>query len=62
MNELEKKLLSSSFSHIYIEKEAVNYPLAKRILEKFPNSNVIEVDIYKEIFSKGNQNFIIHLL
>ncbi|CAK7001068.1 SPL family radical SAM protein [Fusobacterium varium] len=59
MNELEKKLLSSSFSHIYIEKEAVNYPLAKRILEKFPNSNVIEVEIYKEIFSKGNQNFII---
>ncbi|MDU1910929.1 SPL family radical SAM protein [Fusobacterium sp.] len=58
MKELEKKLLNFSFSHIYIEKEAFDYPLTKKILEKFPNSSVIELKIYKEIFSKGNQNFI----
>ncbi|WP_462427633.1 spore photoproduct lyase family protein [Fusobacterium varium] len=59
MKESEKKLLNSSFSHIYIEKEAFDYPLTKKILEKFPNSNIVELEIYKEIFSKGNQNFII---
>ena len=58
MKELEKKLLNSSFSHIYVEKEAFGYPLTKKILEKFPNSKIIELDTYKEIFSKGNQNFI----
>ena len=58
MKELEKKLLNSSFSHIYVEKEAFGYPLTKKILEKFPNSKIIELDMYKEIFSKGNQNFI----
>lgn len=58
MKESEKKLLNSSFSHIYIEKEAFDYPLAKKILKKFPNSNIVELETYKEIFSKGNQNFI----
>ena len=58
MKELEKKLLNSNFSHIYVEKEAFGYSLTKKILEKFPNSKIIELDIYKEIFSKGNQNFI----
>ena len=58
MKELKKKLLNSSFSHIYIEKEAAKYPLRKKIVEKFSNSNIVEIETYKEIFSKGNQNFI----
>lgn len=58
MKKLEKKLLNSSFSHIYVEKEAFKYPLTDKILRKFPNCKTIELDTYKEIFSKGNQNFI----
>lgn len=51
------ELLTKSFSHIYIEKEAEHYPESKRILERFPNSQVIEIDSYKEVFSRNNQNF-----
>lgn len=50
-------LLNRSFSHIYIEKEAKQYIESQKILKRFPNSKVIEIDSYKEIFSKNNQNF-----
>lgn len=50
-------LLNKSFSHIYIEKEAKKYEESKKIIEKFPNSKLIEIEDYKEIFSRNNQNF-----
>ncbi len=50
-------LLNKSFSHIYIEKEAKKYQESKKILERFPNSQVIEIESYKEFFSRNNQNF-----
>lgn len=50
-------LLNRSFSHIYIEKEAKQYEESKKIIERFPNSQIVEIDDYKEIFSKNNQNF-----
>ena len=51
------ELLNKSFSHIYIEKEAKQYIESQKILKRFPNSKLIEIDSYKEIFSKNNQNF-----
>lgn len=51
------ELLNKAFSHIYIEKEAKNYKESKNILERFPHSKVIEIDNYKEVFSRNNQNF-----
>lgn len=56
---LENKLLNRAFSHIYIEEEAKNYEMTKRILEKFENSKKIYIDNYKEVFSRNNQNFIL---
>lgn len=50
-------LLNKSFSHIYVEKEAKKYDESKRIIEKFSNSQIVEIEDYKEIFSKSNQNF-----
>lgn len=50
-------LLNRSFSHIYIEKEAKQYEESKKIIERFPNFQIVEIDDYKEIFSKNNQNF-----
>jgi len=50
-------LLNRSFSHIYIEKEAKQYEESKKIIERFPNSQIVEIDDYKEIFSKNNQKF-----
>lgn len=52
-----KQLLNNSFSHIYIEKEAMKYTVTKEILKKLKNSKPIEINSYKEVFSKNNQNF-----
>lgn len=52
-------LLNKSFSHIYVEKEARTFKECNKILKKFSNSQIIEIDSYKEVFSKNNQNFIL---
>lgn len=58
MKILKKELLTHKFSHIYIEEEAINNENTKKILEKFPNSKIIKISNYKEVFSSNNQNFI----
>lgn len=41
---------------IYIEKQAIDYPQTKKILEKFKNSQVIYINNYKNIFDKNYTN------
>ncbi len=41
---------------LYIEKQAIDYPQTKKILEKFKNSNIIYIDNYKNIFDKDFYN------
>lgn len=64
---LDSKLTSSNnltesvckpFSHIYVERQALEYPLTKDILAKFKNSTVIYIDHYKDIFNRRNQDFL----
>ncbi|TGK10955.1 SPL family radical SAM protein [Leptospira stimsonii] len=45
------------FSHIYLEESAKNHPKTKEILSKFPESIVIPIDSYKEVFNPSSQNF-----
>jgi len=45
------------FSHIYIEKEVLSHPITELILKKFPRSILIEIETYKEIFSRSKQNY-----
>ncbi|MBS9776372.1 MAG: radical SAM protein [Fusobacterium sp.] len=59
---LKKELLTDRFSHIYVEKEALNYETTKNIIEKFKSANIIEIENYKEIFSSNNQNFSLQKL
>lgn len=59
MKNLEKDCYNPSFSHIYVEKEVRNHPRTKRILEKFPQAGIIEIDHYKDIFCRRGQNFIL---
>lgn len=47
------------FSHIYVEKSAVNYDSAKRILKRLNESKIVYIDNYKEIFNRTRQNYII---
>jgi spore photoproduct lyase len=47
-----------AFSHIYIEEEILNHPITKKILDQFPNSEKIEIQNYKNIFNRSNQDFV----
>lgn len=57
MKKLSKDLFNSFFSHIYIESKALNHPNTKRILSHFKNSEIIEINHYKDVFSRSHQNF-----
>lgn len=41
---------------IYLETKAKAYPLTERILEKFPQAQILEIDHYKNIFDKNIEN------
>lgn len=45
------------FSHIYIEEEAYSYPRTREILEEFPDSTVIPIKHYKDVFNRSHQDF-----
>lgn len=45
------------FSHIYVESQALFYDWTKKILNQFPKSEVIEINHYKDFFSRPGQNF-----
>lgn len=59
MNKSDSCLYNPSFSHIYIEKEALAYPVTKQILSHFPGAIPIEINHYKDIFNRGHQNFLL---
>lgn len=45
------------FSHIFVEREALEYPQAKSIIARFSKANVIQVKNYKEVFNRSNQDW-----
>lgn len=45
------------FSHIYVEHEAFGYKSTERILKKFPGSQIIKINHYKDIFCRKHQDF-----
>jgi spore photoproduct lyase len=57
LQSLKEGLLNRAFSHIYVEKRAMEYELTKEILKRFKESKVIEIEHYKDIFSRANQDF-----
>ena len=57
MKSLKKNLFNPYFSHIYVEKEAADYPNCQAIISHFPNSQIIEINHYKDVFCRSHQNF-----
>lgn len=51
-------LIIETYSHIYIEKEAEAYPVAKRVKDILNKSQVIEIGHYKDVFSESGQDFL----
>lgn len=57
MTTLRKTFYNSFFSHIYIEKEAFDYPLTKKILDCYPGATLVEINHYKDVFNRSGQEF-----
>ncbi|QEK10969.1 radical SAM protein [Crassaminicella thermophila] len=57
MKDLRRNLWNADFSHIYIEKRAVNHPNTQKILSHFSKANLIEIDHYKDVFCRRHQSF-----
>jgi len=48
---------SKKFSHIYIEKKALNHKNTLKILAKYPKAEIIEINNYKQIFNRRSQSW-----
>lgn len=59
MGNLRKDLWNYKFSHVYVEKEAFNYSISSKIISHFEKSRIIEIDHYKDVFCRKNQNFVL---
>ncbi|HKJ33569.1 MAG TPA: hypothetical protein VKA34_17165 [Balneolales bacterium] len=53
----EQYSVNPDFSHIYLEKEALNYEDTHCILNKYPKSTRIVVDHYKDVFARSGQDW-----
>ena len=47
----------AAFSRVYIEKEAMEYPLARAVLDKLPKARRIIIGHYKDVFNRPRQDF-----
>lgn len=47
----------NNFSHLYIERGAEEYPLTRRIRDRFSKARVVEIDDYKAVFARPRQRF-----
>jgi spore photoproduct lyase len=56
-NRSGKFLFTKHFSHIYVEEEALSFPMTEAIFKKFPMAERIPLKNYKTIFNRPNQNF-----
>lgn len=59
MKKSENLLLKDKFSHIYVEKDTLNYELTQKIISKYKRSEIILIDHYKDVFNKKRQMFFI---
>lgn len=51
--------ISKRFSHIYVEREIMNLDKTVQILSHFPDSHIIEIEHYKDVFNRRGQSFTV---
>lgn len=59
MNNLNQNLFNSHYSHIYMEKDVCRYRNSSKILSHFPNSTIVEINHYKDVFCRSHQNYML---
>ena len=57
MKRLNSDCFNPFFSHIYVEKKVRDHPRTRKILEKYQQARVIEIDHYKDLFCRSRQNY-----
>ncbi|WOO39850.1 SPL family radical SAM protein [Rubellicoccus peritrichatus] len=45
------------FSRIYVEKDALKYPFAQQVLDRFSKANLVYIDDYRNVFNRSGQDF-----
>ena len=58
MKSSEIQYSAKAFSHIYVEEQAYSYDTTKNILNRFPDSHVITINHYKDVFNRSRQDFL----
>lgn len=49
--------LQKHFSHLYVEAGVCDAWLTQRAIEKFPKATIVEIDNYRDMFNRPNQDF-----
>lgn len=59
MNNYSNSSFNQAFSHIYVEREAMQYSAASKILERLSGHrpSVIPIERYMDVFCRGHQSF-----
>ncbi|MCR3758354.1 radical SAM protein [Clostridium felsineum] len=56
-HEISLNAIENKFSHIYVEEEIKNFKVTRKILQNFPNSKLIYINNYRDVFNRVRQNF-----
>lgn len=56
MKNLREDYYNPFFSHIYVEKAVRKHPRTQKILARFPDAEVIEIEHYKDVFCRSRQS------
>ena len=57
MNDSGNSSWLSNFSHLYVERAALDYSFAQSIITRFPRARIVPIDDYKSIFARPRQHF-----
>lgn len=57
MPDYNKPLWNKFFSHVYVERDALDYPLTERVLAALTDAIVIPVTHYKDVFCRTGQDY-----
>ncbi len=57
MKDLSDNYFNRHFSHIYVEESVIGHVRTKRILEKYPDAQIIVIHHYKDVFCRKGQDY-----
>lgn len=58
MKSLKEDYFKPFFSHIYVEKSVLNHKRTQEVLSKFPSSEVVVINHYKDVFCRRKQSYM----